>query len=46
MPDIKNRITFDGRVCRNVVCANLRELRTKEVPFKNKKVKEMDGRGL
>lgn len=46
MPDIKNRTTVYGRVCSDVVCANLIELRTKEVPFKNKKVKEMDGRGL
>ena len=46
MPYIKNRTTVDRRVCRNVVCADLRELRIKEVPFENKKVKEMNGRGL
>lgn len=46
MPDIKNRITVYGRVCSNVVCANLIELRTKKVPFENEKVKEMNGRGL
>ncbi len=46
MPEIKNRTTVYGHVCSDVVCANLRELRIKKVPFENKKVKELDGRSL
>ncbi len=46
MPAIKNRTTVYGHVCSDVVCANLKNLRTKDVSFENKKVKEMDGRSL
>ena len=45
MPVIKNRTTVYGYVC-DPVCANLKALRTKDVSFENKKVKEMGGRSL
>ena len=46
MPELKNRTTVLGKVCVNVICANLEPERTKDVPFKNQKVKEIDGRSL
>lgn len=46
MPELKNRTTVFGKVCADVVGANLKQLRTKDVSFENKKVKEIDGRSL